>query len=106
MTTADAPALSYSSAPWRWVLAVTVLGSGIASLDAPIVLQHRPADHGRDFHTGVQVGIEGGREMLYRLFVAGHRRRSLEAVLSSDMKPAATGGEWKQSPGLSQWGPG
>ena len=25
MTTADAPALSYSSAPGRWVLAITVL---------------------------------------------------------------------------------
>ncbi len=31
-TTADAPALSYSSAPGRWVLAITVLSSGIAAL--------------------------------------------------------------------------
>jgi hypothetical protein len=37
MTTADAAALSYSSVPGRWVLAVTVLGSGIAALDATVV---------------------------------------------------------------------
>src|SRR5215813_6210640 len=36
------PALSYFSAPGRWVLAVTVLGSGIAALVI-----------GRDFHTGI-----------------------------------------------------
>jgi len=52
MTTADAPALSYSSAPGRWVLAVTVLGSGIASLDATVVNIALPTI-GRDFHTGV-----------------------------------------------------
>ena len=32
VTPAEGPALSYSSAPGRWVLAVTVLGSGIAAL--------------------------------------------------------------------------
>ncbi len=37
VTIADAPALSYSSAPGRWVLAVTVLGSGMAALDATVV---------------------------------------------------------------------
>jgi hypothetical protein len=37
MTTADVPALSYSSPPGRWVLAITVLGSGIASLDATVL---------------------------------------------------------------------
>jgi hypothetical protein len=37
VTIADAPALSYSSALGRWVLAVTVLGSGIATLDATVV---------------------------------------------------------------------
>jgi len=37
MTTADVPALSNSSAPGRWVLAITVLGSGIAALDATVV---------------------------------------------------------------------
>ena len=52
MTTADAPALSYSSVPGRWVLAVTVLGSGIASLDATVVNIALPAI-GRDFHTGI-----------------------------------------------------
>ena len=30
MTAADTPGLSYSSAPGRWVLVVSVLGSGIA----------------------------------------------------------------------------
>src|SRR5689334_20924944 len=52
MTTADAPALSYSSAAGRWVLLVTVLGSGIASLDATVVNIALPTI-GRDFHTGI-----------------------------------------------------
>jgi EmrB/QacA subfamily drug resistance transporter len=52
MTAADAPALSYSSAPGRWVLAVTVLGSGVASLDATVVNIALPTI-GRDFHAGV-----------------------------------------------------
>jgi EmrB/QacA subfamily drug resistance transporter len=52
MTTADAPALSYSSVPGRWLLAVTVLGSGIASLDATVVNIALPTI-GRDFHTGI-----------------------------------------------------
>jgi EmrB/QacA subfamily drug resistance transporter len=52
MTTADAPALTYSSAPGRWVLAITVLGSGIAALDATVVNIALPAI-GRDFRTGI-----------------------------------------------------
>jgi EmrB/QacA subfamily drug resistance transporter len=52
MTTADAPALSYSSAPGRWVLAITVLGSGIAALDATVVNIALPTI-GREFHTGI-----------------------------------------------------
>jgi EmrB/QacA subfamily drug resistance transporter len=52
MTTADAPALTYSSAAGRWVLAITVLGSGIASLDATVVNIALPTI-GRDFHTGI-----------------------------------------------------
>jgi EmrB/QacA subfamily drug resistance transporter len=51
-TTADAPALSYSSAPGRWVLVITVLGSGIAALDATVVNIALPTI-GRDFHTGI-----------------------------------------------------
>jgi EmrB/QacA subfamily drug resistance transporter len=50
--TADAPTLSYSSAPGRWVLAITVLGSGIAALDATVVNIALPTI-GRDFHTGI-----------------------------------------------------
>jgi MFS family permease len=46
------PALAYSSAPRRWVLAVTVLGSGISALDATVVRIALPAI-GRDFGTGV-----------------------------------------------------
>ena len=58
-----------------------------------------------------QVGIEGSRKMLYRLFVAdhgdgGHRRPSLEAVLSSDMKPAASGGGMEAGPRAESVGPG
>ena len=52
MTMAGASALPYSSAPGRWVLAITVLGSGIASLDATVVNIALPTI-GRDFHTGV-----------------------------------------------------
>jgi EmrB/QacA subfamily drug resistance transporter len=52
MTTADTPALSYSSAAGRWVVAVTVLGSGIAALDATVVNIALPTI-GREFHTGV-----------------------------------------------------
>jgi EmrB/QacA subfamily drug resistance transporter len=52
MTTADAPALSYSSVPGQWLLVVTVLGSGIASLDATVVNIALPTI-GRDFHTGI-----------------------------------------------------
>ena len=52
MSTADVPALSYSSAAGRWVLAITVLGSGIAALDVTVVNIAPPAI-GRDFHTGI-----------------------------------------------------
>jgi EmrB/QacA subfamily drug resistance transporter len=52
MSAADPPGLSYSSAPGRWVLAVSVLGSGIAALDATVVNIALPAI-GRDFRTGV-----------------------------------------------------
>jgi EmrB/QacA subfamily drug resistance transporter len=52
MTTTDAPALAYASAPGRWVLAITVLGSGIAALDATVVNIALPTI-GRDFHTGI-----------------------------------------------------
>jgi len=56
MTTADAPALSYSSVPGRWVLAVTVLGSGIAALDATVVNIALPTI-GRDFQPGRRAPI-------------------------------------------------
>ncbi|HEX7268135.1 MAG TPA: DHA2 family efflux MFS transporter permease subunit, partial [Streptosporangiaceae bacterium] len=52
MTTADPPALSYSSAPGRWVLVITVAGSGIAALDATVVNIALPTI-GREFHTGI-----------------------------------------------------
>jgi EmrB/QacA subfamily drug resistance transporter len=52
MTTVDAPALSYSSAAGRWVVAITVLGSGIAALDATVVNIALPVI-GREFHTDV-----------------------------------------------------
>jgi EmrB/QacA subfamily drug resistance transporter len=52
MTTAGEAGLAYSSAPGRWVLAVTVLGSGIAALDATVVNIALPTI-GRDFHTGI-----------------------------------------------------
>jgi sugar phosphate permease len=52
MAAADAPALTYSSAPGRWVLAITVLGSGIAALDATVVNIALPVI-GRQFHTSI-----------------------------------------------------
>jgi EmrB/QacA subfamily drug resistance transporter len=44
--------LTYRSAKGRWVLAATVLGSGMASLDATVVGIAVPRI-GKDFHTGV-----------------------------------------------------
>jgi EmrB/QacA subfamily drug resistance transporter len=46
------PALRIKSARGRWVVAATVLGSGIAALDATVVGIALPAI-GRNFHTGV-----------------------------------------------------
>src|SRR5712691_1054564 len=46
------PALRLSSAPGRWVVTATVLGSGMAALDATVVGIALPAI-GRDFHAGV-----------------------------------------------------
>ena len=45
------PGLRYASPVGRWVLAATVLGSGIAALDATVVGIALPAI-GRDFHVG------------------------------------------------------
>jgi EmrB/QacA subfamily drug resistance transporter len=44
--------LRYSTGPGRWVLAATVLGSAIASIDATVVGIALPAI-GRDFHAGL-----------------------------------------------------
>jgi len=52
MATSEAPALVYSSGPGRWVLAITVLGSGIAAIDATVVNIALPTI-GRQFHTGI-----------------------------------------------------
>jgi EmrB/QacA subfamily drug resistance transporter len=49
---ATSPALRLSSARGRWVVAATVLGSGMAALDATVVGIALPAI-GRDFHAGV-----------------------------------------------------
>src|SRR3974390_2481738 len=47
-----APALHLKSARGRWVVAATVLGSGMAALDATVVGIALPAI-GRDFHASV-----------------------------------------------------
>lgn len=47
-----APSLRYASGPGRWVLAATVLGSGLASIDATVVGIALPAI-GRDFRVGL-----------------------------------------------------
>src|SRR6266481_3193351 len=46
------PALHLSTARGRWVIAATVLGSGLAALDATVVGIALPAI-GRDFHADV-----------------------------------------------------
>lgn len=48
----DAPGLSLSSASGRWVLAMAVLGSGMAALDATVVNIALPVI-GREFHSGL-----------------------------------------------------
>src|SRR6516164_8788553 len=50
--TLASPALRMSSARGRWVVAATVLGSGMAALDATVVGIALPAI-GRDFHASV-----------------------------------------------------
>ncbi|HMD95180.1 MAG TPA: MFS transporter [Trebonia sp.] len=50
--TSTAPGLRYASASGRWVLAATVLGSGIAALDATVVGIALPAI-AKDFHAQV-----------------------------------------------------
>src|SRR6185312_379652 len=51
-TAAASPALRMSTAHGRWVVAATVLGSGMAALDATVVGIALPAI-GRDFHVGI-----------------------------------------------------
>ena len=51
-TAAATPALRLSTAQGRWVVAATVLGSGMAALDATVVGIALPAI-GREFHAGV-----------------------------------------------------
>src|ERR1700748_195935 len=46
------PALRLSTAPGRWTVTATVLGSGMAALDATVVGSALPAV-GRDFHAGI-----------------------------------------------------
>jgi EmrB/QacA subfamily drug resistance transporter len=52
VTTTNDQALRYDTRAGRWVVAATVLGSGIASLDATVVGIALPAIS-RDFHAGV-----------------------------------------------------
>jgi EmrB/QacA subfamily drug resistance transporter len=52
VVTGEAPGLRYASPAGRWVLTATVLGSGIAALDATVVGIALPAI-GRDFHASV-----------------------------------------------------
>src|SRR6516165_8775042 len=51
-STPDTPELRLKSARGRWVVAATVLGSGMAALDATVVGIALPAI-GRDFDTGI-----------------------------------------------------
>jgi EmrB/QacA subfamily drug resistance transporter len=88
MATETAPGLRYSSHTGRWVLAATVLGSGIAALDATVVGIALPAI-GRDFHATVaslQWVIDGYTLPLAGLLLLGgalgdvHGRRKLFVI--------------------------
>src|SRR5690348_514062 len=68
MTKVTAPELRYSTAPGRWVLVATVLGSGMAGLDATVVGIALPAI-GRDF--GVDVAALQWVVNAYTLTLAG-----------------------------------
>ncbi|HXM59012.1 MAG TPA: MFS transporter [Candidatus Dormibacteraeota bacterium] len=52
MATTAPPRLRYGTSPARWVLLVTVLGSGVAFLDSTVVNVALPAI-GREFHAGL-----------------------------------------------------
>jgi EmrB/QacA subfamily drug resistance transporter len=88
MATETSPGLRYSSRTGRWVLAATVLGSGIAALDATVVGIALPAI-GRDFHATVsslQWVIDGYTLPLAGLLLLGgalgdvHGRRKLFVI--------------------------
>src|ERR1700689_5012676 len=79
------PGLRYASGPGRWVLAATVLGSGMAALDATVVGIALPAI-GRDFHasvTSLQWFVDGYTLPLAGLLLLGgalgdvHGRRKM-----------------------------
>src|SRR2546421_10180916 len=67
-TAAAIPALRLSTAQGRWVVAATVLGSGMAALDATVVGIALPAI-GRDFHAGI-AGLQWVVDA-YTLILAG-----------------------------------
>src|SRR5712692_9785368 len=73
MAEAEAQPLSYPSARGRWVLAATVLGSGLASLDATVVNIALPAI-GRDLGssvTNLQWIVDGYALTLTALLLVG-----------------------------------
>ena len=86
--TDQTPGLRYSSGIGRWVLAATVLGSGMAALDATVVGIALPAI-GRDFHASVsslQWVVDGYTLPLAGLLLLGgalgdvHGRRKLFVI--------------------------
>jgi EmrB/QacA subfamily drug resistance transporter len=88
MATDTTPGLQYGSRTGRWVLAATVLGSGIAALDATVVGIALPAI-GRDFHATVasmQWVIDGYTLPLAGLLLLGgalgdvHGRRKIFVI--------------------------
>ena len=83
-----APGLRYSSGPGRWVIAATVLGSGMAALDATVVGIALPAI-ARDFRASVasmQWVVDGYTLTLAGLLLLGgalgdvHGRRKVFAI--------------------------
>ena len=108
MVSAAAPRLRYGTARARWVLLVTILGSGVAFLDSTVVNVALPAI-GREFHAGLSdlqwtldaylltlgslIVIGGSLGDLYgrrRIFVAGLVGFSLASV-GCGLAPSAPG---------------
>ena len=107
MVTDTTPGLRYASRTGRWVLAATVLGSGIAALDATVVGIALPAI-GRDFHASVsslQWVVDGYTLPLAGLLLLGgalgdiNGRRKTFVIGTIWFALASLAAAWHRTPG-------